>query len=149
MGYSEIHFLLLFLWWCLLAVLNWLLIIFMYCIFIYFTKKFCISYISFLLCWSPTSTSLLHSVGHAMIQTVKHWPTTSGATIWSQASLWDLCWKEWHWDRFFSKFNFIQSLSFYQCSILYSCFINIPLLLQILCSWQHLKIKDMHSIGLA
>jgi hypothetical protein len=71
--------------------LNWMLIILMYCIFVYFTKRFYLSYISFLLCWSPTSTNHLHSVGHAMIQTVKHWPTTSWATVWSQAGLCGIC----------------------------------------------------------
>jgi hypothetical protein len=81
----------LFLWWCLLAVLNWLLIILMYCIFAYFTKRFYVSYISFLPCWGATSTSHFHSAGHAMIQTVKHWPTTSVATVWSQASLCGIC----------------------------------------------------------
>ena len=123
------------LWWCLLAVLNWvfiilmycwlavlnwLLIILMYCIFVYFAKRFYVLYISFLPCWSPTSTTHLHSAGCAMIQTVKHWSITSGATVWSQTSLWDLWWKELHWDRFLFNFDFILSLAFYQCSILYS-----------------------------
>jgi len=80
---AVLNWVLIILIYCLLAVLNWLLIILMYCIFVYFTKKFYVSYISFLLCWKSNKYSHLPSAGHAMIQTIKHWPTTSGATFWS------------------------------------------------------------------
>jgi hypothetical protein len=32
--------------------------------------------------------------------------------------MWDLWWKNWHWDRFFPEyFGFSLSVSFHQCSI--------------------------------
>ena len=42
-----------------------------------------------------------------------------GASLILCQSLWDLWWREWHWDGFVSQYySFCLPVSFYQCSIL-------------------------------